>query len=512
MKDITTSALGNIPKLLFTGIEKQFDQDHAGFKQGDKFPNTTALDFLLNYFYYYRDPAALRHLRFTISTLLKSGMYDQIGGGVMAYSTADRTWRIPVFEKTTYDNALLIQLLAKAYRLIGRRKYKIAMEQTIGFMERELRSPEGLFYFGLGGVNDTEEGHFYSWKKSEIEAILGDEAEIFCKYYDISVQGNRQGTNIPNQQFDRFQMAEVRGEDREAFFQRMNSARQKVLAARMQRKPPPRDESLLPARNAMMVSAYVQAFRATADTRYRRTGEDLLIALLHHFFRAEDPSTLSAERKTDSLLLPDYAYLIRALLDVFELSQSYALLEQTKALCQRVDRLFLPPGAVLYHFAQVEPANRSLDFLETNDKEMPSGNAVMVRNLQDLAALTGKVFYRERASALLQEIVEKMLSAPLSYAAWAGAWLAELHGVMEVGVVGGKSMEWKQELLAAYLPFSLILASRAGDERIPILADKVEAGGTHIFLRTGQQSEKRIENPGEFINMYCQRPDLSRNT
>jgi hypothetical protein len=139
----------SLPAEIFEELKLQFDRTSGGFGTGPKFPNTMALEFLLNYFYYYRDPEALRHFRFTVSTLLKSGMYDQIGGGIARY-TVDREWRIPHFEKMLYDNALLVQLLARAYRLIGRRKYKTALLQTLDFLEREMRSPEGAFLRGTG--------------------------------------------------------------------------------------------------------------------------------------------------------------------------------------------------------------------------------------------------------------------------------------------------------------------------------------------------------------------------
>ena len=497
---------------IFNQLQTHFDRENGGFGTGQKFPNTMALEFLLNYFYYTREPEALRHLRFTLSTMLRSGIYDHIGGGIARY-TVDREWRVPHFEKMLYDNAQFAQLLARAYRLIGRRKYKTALTQTLNFLERELQSPEGMFYAALDADSEAGEGRYYTWTKAEVEAVLGDTAATFCTYFGITDPGNWEGTNILYQPQDRFQLADYLGRDRETLLESMHAARRKMLEARARRMSLHRDEKIILGWNAMMVSTYVQAYQATGATAYEKSARRLLGILNREFVHPNGLDYFrvrTGEQLAHAATLRDYAFLIRAQLDVFQLSNDQADLERAVVLTNHIRKHFLENGTDLFRHARLDLPDLIQHRPDLIDEDMPSGNALMLRNLQDLAILTDTTTYRKQAEAMLRQMTAGVKARPLAHASWANGMLAAEKGILEIAVAGPDALSWKQTIeRGGYLPFSVLVATGLADENLPLLIGKKTEAETLIYVCRQYSCMAPIGDPAVFAEEYFRPPDLS---
>ncbi|MCK7537580.1 MAG: hypothetical protein MZV63_44810 [Marinilabiliales bacterium] len=139
---------------------------------------------------------------------MNGGIYDHLGGGFARYSV-DRYWHVPHFEKMLYDNAQLISLYSEAYKNNPNEDYKKVVYETIDFVNRELKSPAGGFYSALDADSEGEEGKYYVWNKSEIDALLGDNSPAFCDYYNISPEGNWEGRNILRRIMDKDDIAKT---------------------------------------------------------------------------------------------------------------------------------------------------------------------------------------------------------------------------------------------------------------------------------------------------------------
>src|SRR5262249_18561361 len=124
------------------------------------------------------------------------GIYDHLGGGFHRYSTDER-WLVPHFEKMLYDNALLAQAYLEAYQATGNSYYRVVVDETLAYVQREMTSPEGPFYSTQDADSEGMEGKFFVWSTREVEEILGQEhAEVFTYVYDITPAGNWEGHNI----------------------------------------------------------------------------------------------------------------------------------------------------------------------------------------------------------------------------------------------------------------------------------------------------------------------------
>ena len=179
-------------------IARAFDPVNGGLGRAPKFPQCSMLELL------WRAGMRRGEMRFfelvehTLAHMCEGGIYDHLGGGFSRYAVDER-WLVPHFEKMLYDNAQLLELLALAHVRSGNDLFRARAEETVGWLAREMTTPEGAFCASLDADSEGEEGKFYVWSRAEIDDILGPRnAEFFALTYDVTPGGNFEGHNILN--------------------------------------------------------------------------------------------------------------------------------------------------------------------------------------------------------------------------------------------------------------------------------------------------------------------------
>ena len=157
-----------------------YDEEWGGFGQAPKFPTPHHIELILRAYMTNRGEDAERVVTTTLDAMASGGIYDHIGGGFARYST-DREWLVPHFEKMLYDQAMLVRLYRQAFSVLGRPQYRQVVEETIEYVLRELRHPEG----GLCSAEDADspsaddpdgpgvEGLFATWTPDEVSRGAG---------------------------------------------------------------------------------------------------------------------------------------------------------------------------------------------------------------------------------------------------------------------------------------------------------------------------------------------------
>src|SRR5882762_2184456 len=183
-------------------LSRSFDDKEGGFGTAPKFPRPVSLNFLARF--YDRDPKsesgkhALEMDLVTLRKMAAGGMHDHLGGGFHRYSV-DRYWHVPHFEKMLYDQAQLAVAYLDAFQITRDPGFEaVARDMTSkqgGFFSAEDADSPVVAAGGLSAVasakaddpghTKTAEGAFYVWTKKEIDAALGDAAEVFDFHYGV---------------------------------------------------------------------------------------------------------------------------------------------------------------------------------------------------------------------------------------------------------------------------------------------------------------------------------------
>src|SRR5437763_565493 len=310
-------------------LASEFDAVNGGFGTAPKFPNTMSLEFLLRVHQHrlkgemsaQTRPGELEIIETSLQHMANGGIYDHLGGGFHRYSV-DAEWLVPHFEKMLYDNALLSRLYLHAYLVTGNPFYERIVRETLGYVLREMTSPEGGFYSTQDADSEGEEGKFFLWTPAEIEkALPPEDAAMFKLYYDVTKRGNFEGKNILHVEHDAQKVADMAQVSLEGLQASLKRSRELLFKVREQRVKPGRDKKILTSWNGLMLRSFAEAARYLDRPDYQQIAVNNATFLLHSL--RKDGRLLRTYKDGRARLngyLEDYAFLADGLLALYEAS------------------------------------------------------------------------------------------------------------------------------------------------------------------------------------------------
>jgi len=450
------------------------DTKEGGFGGAPKFPQTFSIRFLLHYYYFTRDEAALGQACLSLDKMIRGGIYDQLGGGFARYST-DNEWLAPHFEKMLYDNALLVITLSEAWQLTKKELYKEAIEQTIAFINRELSNGQGGFYSALDADSEGIEGKYYVWDKAEIEKLLGDKAGLFNEVYGVTEEGNWEERNIL-----------TRGERQLTPEERrtLEEARGILLEYRARRIPPALDDKILLGWNALMNLACSKAYAALGDQRYR----DMAIAnmdFLRQRLKGEGIYFYYHSYKGEAkypAFLDDYANLIAALIGLQEVTGDGSYLLEASEIVKVVMDHFSEAETGFFFYTHEQQGDLVVRKKEVYDGATPSGNSMMASNLLYLSVVFDEPDWAGRASRMASALGKPVSSYPGSFGVWATLIQAFAYTIPEVVITGRQPEKTREEFLGHLIPYRVFQSADRENTQFPLLRGKLIEELSQIFL------------------------------
>jgi uncharacterized protein YyaL (SSP411 family) len=488
---------------IFFTLEDGFDKVDGGFGYAPKFPSTMSLRFCLNYYHHSGNILAMEQLQLSLDAMIYGGIYDQLGGGFSRYSV-DKVWLLPHFEKMLYDNALLVSLLSDTYKAVRKPLYKETVEETLAWVEREVLSPEGGFYSAVDADSEGIEGKFYVWSKSEIDSILGTDADLFSKFYDVTAEGNWEHSNILHRPQSFAGFAKQHQLVEEELRTTLLNNRKSLLHDRENRIRPGLDDKILLSWNAMMCSAYCKAYQAFENPNYKNIALRNIDFLLEKFSKPDGSifhDYKNGKAKTDGFL-DDYALLIEALLSCYEISFKKSLLFKAKQLTDLVLTDFLDKNENLFFYTGTKQKDIVIRKKDLYDNAVPSGNSTMIKNLQVLGTLLNVNDYLGQALKSLLPMKESIRKYPQSFAKWADTIFFQVYPVKEIALVGENHKEMALELQKNYIPNVLFAAANLSDSELPLLKGRDAANGkTMIFVCSNYNCKLPVDNVEEALKL-----------
>ncbi len=424
---------GRVSASIIAAIQKSafsmFDEQHGGFGQAPKFPHPSALDLLIER-YARQDDEQLRNVIVTtLEHMANGGVYDQLAGGFHRYSV-DEGWVVPHFEKMCYDNSELLKNYVHAYQATGSKFFADVARDIIRWMDEWLSDQErGGFYASQDAdISMDDDGDYFTWTLDETRAVLTEEeAEVAALRYDINQVGEMHHNPAKNVLQVRLPIEAIASRMKlgaERVKELLDSAKNKMYAARLERPTPYIDKTVYVGWNSMCVGAYLEAAKVLNLAAARgfalrsldrilaeawkpapaNAGESARATQLLHVVAYSDPK---ADHREVAGLLDDYAATALACLDAYEATADLSYFKFAQAIADTMIAKFF--DAVSGGFFDAEPASdgKSLGVLSTRrkpvqDSPTPAGNPMAAIALLRLHHYTGEAAYRDKAELTLE--------------------------------------------------------------------------------------------------------------
>lgn len=475
--EITEAMCRQVADNLLANADKQL----GGFGNAPKFPGSMAISYLLEHYHYTGHEPSLQHALLSLDAMIEGGIYDQAGGGFARYAT-DRNWLVPHFEKMLYDNALLILSLCDAYAITSKERYREVIEETIAFVNRELRDDSGGFYCALDADSEGEEGKYYTWTWDEWNAAAGDEDNVAALYYGISQHGNWEHTNIMHVAMPIADIAQRTNKTEEEIRSIIERVKKNIFAERQGRVRPGTDDKCLLAWNAMMNMALAKAGRTLRNETY------ISQATTHMQWM------LAAYRKEEGLLhtwknglaripakLDDYACLLQALLQLAAVGGQNEWVAVAATLTQVVTDEFSSEDGYFY-YTSVGQQDIPVRKVDLYDGATPSANSMMAHNLLLCGLCMERTDWIDRAERMLHGVAATVVRYPYSFAYWGMQLQRSLKGVKTVVCTGNGAKNALEEMNTHFRPEVFALACEKEICVLPIFEKKYFEGELSIFV------------------------------
>jgi uncharacterized protein YyaL (SSP411 family) len=493
-------------KLAAENILKQADTTWGGFGKAPKFPQTLTIQYLLQYHHYTGNKAALDQALLSLDKMLAGGIYDHVGGGFARYST-DAEWLAPHFEKMLYDNALLINVICDGYQITGNKKYEVAIRQIIQFLQREMMDAGGGFYAALDADSEGEEGKFYVWDKTTIDALLGKDAAVFCEFYNITAGGNWEEKNILRILKDIDLFAGEKNIEKEILETTLQRCLQLLLAERNKRIRPITDDKILLGWNALLITALCKAAAALNNENYRELAIQTMDFLLKKFRINSTDFELFHTYKNDTAKYPafldDYAYLIQACIQLQEITSELQYLTTAQQLTQLVIDNFLDEKTGYFFFTNKKQQDVLIRKIELYDGATPSGNSIMAENLCYLSVIFNTSQWYLLAERMITSHATAIVKFPTSFAVWASLILKQTIGFTELVITGNNFAGARDQLLELYLPGKILQCAGKENAAFPMLSGKKYGSQTLIYRCTQYSCKSPVYNVEQLIEIMA---------
>jgi len=461
----------------FSGLSSQFDEEHAGFGSGTKFPSPHNMLFLLRYWKRTEKEKALTMATRTLDAMRRGGMYDHIGYGFHRYST-DPEWKLPHFEKMLYDQAMLTYTYAEAYQATEKERYKRTVQETVQFVERDMGADNGGFFSALASGTDAAEGGEYIYSTDEVRDVLSDSlASLVIDVYNMTEEGNyreeasgeKTGKNIPRRTASIPALAKEHDMTPKTLRTKLETARKKLYEYRETRPQVGVDDKILADWNGMMIAALAKAGRVLGEKKYTRRAEHAAEFILSTL-QTENGRLKHRYREGDVGITgkaTDYAYFTWGLLELYQTTFKTKYLEQAIALTDTFLKYYWDKENGGFYFSPSfadTPMGRQK---QVRDGARPSANSVAMWNLFRIGRITANSKYQEKARQVGAAFSSRVSRRPSSMTMMMTAVDSMVGPSFEVVISGDPESDDTRKMLRAlwdkYVPRKVVVQRPAGE-------------------------------------------------
>lgn len=405
--------LQNAVNSFYDHTKLHYDNRNGGFGTGSKYPDTPTLMYLMDMGEIYGDESALQKAEFTTQSMISGGIHDQVGGGFHRY-TIDPLWRIPHFEKMLYNQGLILDLLARLYAKTDKAEYKYTAQRLVRFISNNMTDKSGAFYSAIDAETDATEGAFYVWTDEEIKASLPEKHyNLFSRMYGIA-----DIYRFPGHHYAAGGVLYKKAHaETPSILHDLDMALAALEEKRKSRSLPMTDKKVITAWNSIMIMGLAEAAIIWPTEDFLPQAEKAAKFILDNMIQEDGRLKrvhIHGQTYRDGFL-EDYAWLSRALVRLYKVTQNEMYLDKALRLIDLTDEYFIDDNQQAYYFSASDD-EVSVRIKQGHDTgSLPAANAVMVHLYADLYELTHDEMWKLKAENVGKAFADNINKKPLRF-------------------------------------------------------------------------------------------------
>jgi uncharacterized protein len=453
---------------------RSFDREYGGYQRAPKFMMPNNYQFLQRYAHQTKNQNLLDFVDLTLTKMAYGGIFDTLEGGFSRYSV-DLKWHVPHFEKMLYDNAQLVSLYSNAYKRTQNKLYKEVVEKTLKFVENEFLNLENAFYSALDAdsinpLGNLEEGSYYVWQKTELQALLKEDFEQFSIVFNINPFGYWEHENYVLIQSDSLKNTAQKLGITETELETKKILWEKKLTSERKKRPKPRlDDKTITSWNALMISGYIDAYSAFENTNYLETALKNARFIIEKLISKECSlvHTYKQGKTSSEGFLEDYAHVIQAFIKIYQATFDEEFLNLSQKLTHFCLENFFDNEQQFFAFNSYKSKQLIAQHFDIDDNVISSSNSVMANNLHQLAIYFNNSEFEKKATQMLQNIIPN-IDYGSAYSNWMWLWLNFDENQKELAICGKNAIENLKKINTHYLP-NILVAGTTQNTNLPFL-------------------------------------------
>ena len=368
--------------------------------------------------------------------------------------------------------------------------------RTISFCRRELSNGEGGYYSSIDADSENEEGKFYVWTNQEIDKLLGEDADLFKRFYGVTQLGNwEHEKNVLKMSHNINELSEEFDISLDDLSQRINQGRQILFLERENRIRPALDDKTLTSWNALMITGLAHAYEALGVEQYR----DLAIGCGEFIIKSLSESdhlkrTYKKGKASINGFLDDYAFTIAGFLSLYRITFNTEWIIKADELTKKTIELFNNEKSGLFNFKSTSDHKLFVEKQIVEDNVIPAGNSEMAKNLFILGKLLDKAEYLVNSEEMVLKLEPRIKEHAAFYYNWFDQYRLSASELSEIAIVGNDYESKLKEMANEFLPTSIILGGK--DETLPLLRGKIKLNETLIYVcvdKLCKQPQKNVK-------------------
>ena len=474
---------------------ERWDLINGGDIAQQKFVSPSKYLFLLNYGRLYKDESVLDHVEKTLDIIAYSGLNDFVEGGFYRY-TVEEQWKIPHFEKMLYDQAQMISLYSKAYKIFKKDSYMDVVYKTISFLRSKLASEDNLFFAAMDADTDGEEGKYYSFKEEELKRISGNtDFDLFTSYYNINLDNPWEDDKyllLPNEYSQENEWVNSNNISSKEFNNLKEEWIERIIEIKSERTEPRIDDKIIISWNSLAIIGIIDAYEAFKDDEFLDLAIIMFKELRKKSFRKNKLIHTYKENQFQEGVLEDYAYFSKASMKLFQATGLQLYFDFSKKLTDQALEIFKDENSDLLFYSNNEELFSKV--IPLDDGVVPSPNSIIAEQLYNIGHVIFDDYYLDLSDKMVSSVKNIIDGNINSYSVWANNILNRVEPFYEIAVIGPNAKSLTDDITGTFIPNAIVVQSDV-ESQIPLFIDRYFEDETYIYVcqnKTCQRPERDI--------------------